>query len=198
MSKDNEPEVADGMVIRLQLNDAFCITTEEYEELHRNLFVNGLVDEVSLADKIILSLLASGLYRYNDIKRMRAEKAAGKPGAACPHDGGFLESLPPICAKCGQTVPSAARPSRSRIMSEPQEVTVEQAVTFAKTLLEKSITEAVGTLILAFNMDTVSAKATLLLAAIEKAREGGSVISEKYQELEQDALIVLAEDWADQ
>jgi hypothetical protein len=75
MSKDNETGPADGMIIRLGFNDAFCITTEEYEELHRNLFANGLVDEVTLADKIILSLLEGGLYRYNDIKRMRAEKA---------------------------------------------------------------------------------------------------------------------------
>ncbi len=85
MNKDNEPETADGAVIRLQFNDAFCITTEEYDELHHG-------------------LLESGLYRYNDIKRMRAEKAAEKPGAACPHDEGFLEVFPPICAKCGQTV----------------------------------------------------------------------------------------------
>lgn len=75
MSKDNETEPADGMVIRLQFDDAFCITTEEYEKLSNDLVANLLADDVTLADQIINRLLAGGLYRYNDIKRMRAEKA---------------------------------------------------------------------------------------------------------------------------
>ena len=93
MSKDNEPEPAnDGMVIRLHFDNAFCITTEEYEKLSDGLVANLLAGDVTLADQIINRLLAGGLYRYNDIKRMRAERAE-------PSGHAFVWE--PVCECCG-------------------------------------------------------------------------------------------------
>lgn len=48
------------------------------------------------------------------------------------------------------------------------EATVEQVIAFARTLLNKSIPEACGSLMLAYEgMDLVSAKAAMLVAAID-------------------------------
>ena len=49
------------------------------------------------------------------------------------------------------------------------EATVEQVIAFARTLLNKSIPEACGSLMLAYEgMDLVSAKAAMLVAAIDR------------------------------
>jgi hypothetical protein len=75
------------------------------------------------------------------------------------------------------------------------EVTVEQVIAFARTLLNKSIPEACGSLMLAYEgMDLVSAKAAMLVAAIDRLWNLEVKPSMELMERREEAVWALEED----
>lgn len=70
----------DEMVIRLYFDSMVCITTEEYEELIRELEIKQWTGTTTKGDKILALVLHAAGHRYREIK---AHRAAAAERAAC-------------------------------------------------------------------------------------------------------------------
>jgi len=68
----------DGMLIRLQFMGLHCITTDEYDQLVKELEARSLVGDLTYGDRLLASLLYDASYRYNEIMAIRANRAKGK------------------------------------------------------------------------------------------------------------------------
>lgn len=67
--------MADQMVIRLYFDSGICITTEEYEELVRELEIKHMTGTITKGDQILAHVLHYVGHRYHEIKAKRAYKA---------------------------------------------------------------------------------------------------------------------------
>lgn len=70
----------DTMVIRLYFDSMICITTEEYEDLIRELEIKRWTDTATKGDAILAYVLHAVTPRYHEIK---AHRAAVAERAAC-------------------------------------------------------------------------------------------------------------------
>lgn len=61
----------DQMVIRLYFDSGICITTEEYEELVRELEIKKLTGTITKGDTILAHVLHYVGHRYHEIKAIR-------------------------------------------------------------------------------------------------------------------------------
>ena len=64
--------MADQMVIRLYFDSGICITTEEYEEMVRELEIKQWAGTITKGDRILASMLHYLSHRYHEIMHRRA------------------------------------------------------------------------------------------------------------------------------
>jgi len=66
--------MADQMVIRLYFDSGICITTEEYEEMVRELEIKQWAGTITSGDRILAHILHYLGHRYHEIKAIRARR----------------------------------------------------------------------------------------------------------------------------
>jgi hypothetical protein len=67
--------VLDEMVIRLQFFDAYCITTEEYEAMIKELQARQWAGDITPGDRVLASVLNDASYRYHEIMEIRRRRS---------------------------------------------------------------------------------------------------------------------------
>jgi hypothetical protein len=97
--------MSDKMVIRLYFDSGICVTTEEYEELVRELEIKQWTGTITKGDRILAAMLQYVNHRYCEIihrRKLQAEREACERNVVnghghCTHTAQDHENMGWLC-----------------------------------------------------------------------------------------------------